>query len=325
LFINAFSSLNPQFDMSESRQLVIGTRGSKLALTQTNQVRDQLVEICAEAGVSVSVEIIHTTGDREDKSDLSTIGGQGLFTAEIERALIEEQIDVAVHSLKDLPTVSREELIVAATPDRVDVRDVIVTRGVPDPGVVSGLADLPISTSLGTGSPRRRAQLLALRPDLRFGAIRGNIDTRLAKLQRGDFDGIVLAAAGLQRLALSGEINIYLDTAQVLPAPGQGALGLQMRRDDDKVELVQMLNHTPTWYGVAAERSFLRSLGGGCLEPFGAWGRVISGELVLDGVMAQPDGSNLKRSSLTGDPEKAEELGRNLALELQNDSAETAR
>jgi len=191
--------------------------------------------------------------------------------------------------------------------------------------VVSSLAVLPVSSSLGTGSPRRRAQLLALRPDLRFGAIRGNIDTRLAKLQRGDFDGIVLAAAGLQRLAMSGEINIYLDTAQVLPAPGQGALGLQMRRDDDKVELVQKLNHAPTWYGVTAERSFLRSLGGGCLEPFGAWGRVISGELVLDGVMAQPDGSNLKRSSLTGDPETAEELGRNLALELQNDSAETAR
>ena len=311
--------------MSESRQLVIGTRGSKLALTQTNQVRDQLVGICAEAGVSVSVEIIHTTGDREDTSKLSSSGGQGLFTAEIERALIEEQIDVAVHSLKDLPTVSREELFVAATPDRVDVRDVIVTRAAADPGVVSDLADLPVSASLGTGSPRRRAQLLALRPDLQFSDIRGNIDTRLAKLQRGDFDGIVLAAAGLQRLSMSEVINIYLDTAQVLPAPGQGALGLQMRRDDDKVELVQKLNHAPTWHGVTAERSFLRSLGGGCLEPFAAWGRVISGELVLDGVMAQPDGSNLKRSSLTGDPEAAEELGSSLARQLQNDGADTDR
>ena len=179
--------------------------------------------------------------------------------------------------------------------------------------------------ALLAGSPRRRAQLLALRPDLQFSDIRGNIDTRLAKLQRGDFDGIVLAAAGLQRLSMSEEINIYLDTAQVLPAPGQGALGLQMRRDDDKVDLVQKLNHAPTWYGVTAERSFLRTLGGGCLEPFGAWGRVINGELVLDGAMAHPDGSNLKRLSLTGDPETAEELGSNLARELQNDSADTGR
>ena len=312
--------------MAQSRQLVIGSRGSKLALIQANSVRALLLEAWAETDVTVSVEIIRTTGDREDESDLSAIGGQGVFTAEIERALVGGDIDVAVHSLKDLPTETPPELVIAATPARADVRDVIVTRSSPNPEAVASLADLPPSACLATGSPRRRAQLLALRPDLRFIQIRGNVDTRIAKLQQGDFDGIVLAAAGLHRLSLSEEIDIYLDTAQVLPAPGQGALGLQMRRDNDGIELVRQLNHEPTWSGVTAERSFLRTLGGGCQEPFAAWGRVISGELLLDGVIAQPDGSSVIRSSMTADPETAEELGIELARRLlaENEGARVA-
>ena len=244
------------------------------------------------------------------------IGGQGVFTSEIENALAEGSIDLAVHSLKDLPTTEHPQLIVAATPKRADVRDVILSTQTPDPSRVAGLQDLQESSRVGTGSPRRRSQLLALRPDLNICPIRGNVDTRIAKLRGGDFDTIVLAAAGLQRLGRSHEINFYLDTTQVLPAPGQGALGLQMRRDDDNRNLVSRLHHPSTWAGVTAERSFLRTLSGGCQEPFAAWGRVISKELIIDGVISRGDGSGIERAAITGDPAAAEDLGIELARRL---------
>ncbi len=309
--------------------IVIGSRGSKLALAQAESVRALLVELRGgEENLAVTIEVISTSGDRTGR-ELSVIGGEGVFTAEIEVALLAGRIDLAVHSLKDLPTTVHEDLAILATPRRADVRDVLITREKPvtgpTAGEIPGLYDLlQKGASLATGSPRRRAQLLALRPDLRFVDIRGNVDTRIARLRDGDFDGIVLAAAGLQRLSMLEEISVYLDTEQVLPAPAQGALGLQMRRDDDRmtlVRLVQGLNHSPTWASVMAERSFLRTLGGGCRAPIAAWGRVISDELRVDGVVAQPDGSQLTRASITGDPGDAETLGASLAQEIQQKGA----
>ena len=304
--------------------IVIGSRGSKLALAQAELVRTMLLQPPGrEEGLDVRVEVISTSGDRTGR-ELSAIGGEGVFTAEIEEALLAEHIDLAVHSLKDLPTIVHKDLALMATPSRADVRDVLITREPatdPTAGEVPSLLDLPEAASLATGSPRRRAQLLALRPDLRFVDIRGNVDTRIARLREGKFDGIVLAAAGLQRLSRLEEISIYLDTTQVLPAPGQGAIGLQMRRDEgrvDLVSLVQGLNHASTWSSVTAERSFLRALGGGCRAPIAAWGRVISDELHVDGVVAQTDGSQLSHVSITGDPDDAETLGTSLAREIQD-------
>lgn len=301
--------------MNSEPSLILGTRGSELALTQANQVRDQLVERHAGTGLRVQIDIIKTTGD-VSRSSLSEIGGQGVFTREIERALLDGRIDLAVHSLKDLPTEIDSNLVVAATPPRVDVRDALVTRGGVD------LQHLPEGARLGTGSARRCAQLLSLRPDLQLTDMRGNVGTRLRQVEEGAVDGVVLAAAGLWRLGLHEKISAYLDTREVLPSPGQGALGLQMRGDDDRLPLVQALNHEPTWQSVTAERGFLRALGGGCRAPIAAWGRQISDELRLDGLVGRPDGSQLYRSQIVGSGSDPEELGSTLAQDLLGQGAD---
>ena len=257
--------------------LVIGTRGSRLATTQSGLVRDLLVELHGGNGLEVILETIRTSGD-VNRASLSEIGGQGLFTAEIERALLDGRIDLAVHSLKDLPTQTHADLQLVATPERADVRDVLVTREAVGGIQVNGIDDLPKGALLGTGSPRRIAQLASVRPDLLFADIRGNVDTRLARVKgserEGQLDGVVLAAAGLHRLSLQEEISVYLESEHVLPAPGQGALGLQMRRGDARLSLVESLNHPATWAGVEAERGLLKALGGGCRAPIAAWGRL---------------------------------------------------
>jgi hydroxymethylbilane synthase len=295
---------------------IIGTRGSQLATTQSGLIRDLLAELHGGDGLEVILETIRTSGD-VNRASLSEIGGQGLFTAEIERALLDGRIDLAVHSLKDLPTQIPADLQLVATPERADVRDVLVTR---EP--VSGIDDLARGAQLGTGSPRRVAQLMSVRPDLRFADIRGNVDTRLARVKEGDLDGVVLAAAGLHRLSLQDEISAYLDTEQVLPAPGQGALGLQMRRDDPRLGLVEPLNHAATWAGVEAERSLLDALGGGCRTPIAAWGRLVGNRLHLEAAVALPDGSRLCRAALWGDPGAAAALGSDLAAELRRQGAD---
>ena len=294
-----------------SRSLVIGTRGSKLAMAQATYVRKQLMRLHAE--LDVELEVIRTAGDAS-RASLIEIGGQGVFTAEIERALLDGRVDLAVHSLKDLPTDIHPDLELVATPPREDVRDVLVTRD------NVSFEELPVGSVLGTGSNRRVAQLAALRSDLRFADIRGNVETRLAKVRDGEVDGVVLAAAGLHRLSLRDEISSYIDTAQMLPAPGQGALGLQMRRRDaPRIPLVRALNDEPTWAGVTAERALLGALGGGCRAPIAAWGRQVDDEvLCIDGVVAMPDGSCLHRSSLRGDPAAAGDLGVELADKLRS-------
>jgi hydroxymethylbilane synthase len=295
---------------------VIGTRGSRLATTQSGLVRDLLADLHAGDGLEVTLETIRTSGD-VNRASLSEIGGQGVFTAEIERALLDGRIDLAVHSLKDLPTRTHEDLELVATPERADVRDVLVTR---EP--VSGVEGLANGALLGTGSSRRMAQLAAVRPDLRFADIRGNVDTRLARVKGGDLDGVVLAAAGLHRLSRQDEISAYIDAEHMLPAPGQGALGLQMRRGDARQSLVEPLNHAATWAGVEAERSFLDALGGGCRAPIAAWGRLEGPDLHLEGAVAMPDGSRLCRAARRGDPSTAAALGSDLAAELRRQGAE---
>jgi len=288
-------------------KLVIGTRGSQLAMAQTSMIRDLLVERHPE--LEVAIEIIQTRGDVA-AGPLRSFGGQGVFTKEIEKALLERRVDLAVHSLKDLPTRFHADLRLVATPAREDVRDVLVTRQDRD------LDGLPQGAVLGTGSLRRRAQLLALRPDLELREIRGNLDTRIGKVLDGEYDGILLAAAGLHRLGWQDRISAYLDTAQVLPAVGQAALGLQMHCAHELASLAESLNHPPTFAAVTAERSLLRALGGGCHAPIAAWGRLQDGALRLDGLVGQPDGSRLLRATAGAPFESAEILGETLAKEL---------
>lgn len=290
---------------SDASPLVIGTRGSPLAMRQAGLVRDALAERFADE-LPTRVQVVRTQGD-VDRRSLSQIGGQGVFTAGLERALLGGRVDLAVHSLKDLPTVMEPRLRLAAVPAREDVRDVLVSRG------GSGLEDLPQGASVATGSARRRAQLSAVRPDLTFVDLRGNVDTRLAKVAAGEVDAVALAAAGLRRLGREEEISCFLDPLTVLPAPGQAALGLQMRADDGRAALVAALSHPPTLAAVTAERAFLAGLGGGCGTPIAAWGRPDSGGLRVDGAVLSPDGRDSTRASVRGPLEAAERLGADLA------------
>ena len=294
----------------------IGTRGSDLALAQAHQVRDLLLHDLHPGVLSVEVEIIRTTGDIKPEP-LAEIGGEGVFTAELERALLDGRVDVAVHSLKDLPTRLHPELELVATPQRADVRDVLIAAK------ATSIDTLPANASLGSGSPRRQCQVLALRPDVRFVAIRGNVATRMAQVHEGIVDGVILAAAGLHRLGLEAEIGSYFDTSQMLPAPGQAAIGLEMRGDNQLVEYLKPLNHPNTLVSVIAERSFLQALGGGCRAPIAAWGRVVSDELHLDGLVGSTNGSVLIRDSLVGSPAEPYDCGAQLASRLMDKGAQS--
>ena len=296
-----------------SNTFVIGSRGSKLALTQSEQVKTRLSLF--NPGVIITIEIIKTTGDV--KTDpLSAIGGKGVFTKELEEALLDNRIDIAVHSLKDLPTVVPEGLAIAAISEREDPRDALVLPREVD-NVNKGLRDLPVRAVIGTSSPRRLAQLKHLRPDLVIRDLRGNVDTRLRKLDEGEYDAIILAAAGLRRLGLEQRINATIPTDQMTPAVGQGALGIETRSDDGPaLELVRILDHAPTRIACTAERALLRALGGGCQLPIAAHGVVYYHELRLDGLVASRDGKQVVRDHISGSIDDAEKLGAELANRL---------
>ena len=296
-----------------SNTFVIGSRGSKLALTQSEQVKTRLSLF--NPGVIISIEIIKTTGDV--KTDpLSAIGGKGVFTKELEEALLDKRIDIAVHSLKDLPTVVPEGLAIAAISEREDPRDALVLPREVD-NVNNRLRDLPVRAVIGTSSPRRLAQLKHLRPDLVIKDLRGNVDTRLRKLDEGEYDAIILAAAGLRRLGLEQRINATIPTDQMTPAVGQGALGIETRSDDGPaLELVRILDHAPTRIACTAERALLRALGGGCQLPIAAHGVVYYHELRLDGLVASRDGKQVVRDHISGSIDDAEKLGAELANRL---------
>ena len=294
-------------------KLVIGSRGSKLALTQTHWVRDRLQ--AHNDSLEIEVLEIRTTGDTATGS-LRSFGGAGVFTKELERALLEGQIDLAIHSLKDLPTQMHPELTLVATPEREDVRDALIG---PD---LSSLADLPNGARLGTGSLRRRAQLKALRPDLEILDIRGNLDTRIDKVMRGECDAVVLAVAGLNRLGWQQRIGVHLSLNQVLPAPGQGALGLQMRADNPLKSYVGALNHAPTQAAVQAERQLLQTLRAGCHAPVGAWARLEEDQLTLDGLVGHPDGTEMLRARHSAPLTDAQPLGEAVAAALREQGAD---
>ncbi|OGX68606.1 MAG: hydroxymethylbilane synthase [Paenibacillus sp. RIFOXYA1_FULL_44_5] len=305
------------------RKIIVGTRQSALALTQTMQVIDSLRKVSEERQIACEFEIkkIVTRGDRILDVTLSKVGGKGLFVKEIEQALLDGEIDMAVHSMKDMPSKRQDGLMVGAVPRRVDPRDALIMNS----GLV--LEDLPKGARVGTSSLRRAAQLKAFRPDLEIESIRGNIDSRLNKLQTEGFDAIVLAAAGLIRMGWMDRITSYVSTDRCVPAVGQGALGIECRADDlFMLELLGMINDAHTFHAVAAERSFLESLDGGCQIPMGAYaeiddkGNKANPFIRMTGIVGAPDGSQLLKETLYGD--KPEQLGKQLANMLLQNGAE---
>jgi hydroxymethylbilane synthase len=286
--------------------LLIGTRGSPLALWQARHIADRLRPLAGPRPVEF-VEIV-TSGDRVRDLALSQIGGDGVFTKEIQRALLDGNVDVAVHSLKDLPTTHVEGLTLAAVPPRGPAGDAFVSLR------HRRFDDLPPGAVVGTSSLRRRAQALNRRPDLRLIDLRGNVETRLRKLAEQDLDAIILARAGLERLGLGGHVREILDPEWMLPAVGQGALGLECRTDDNATrELVRALDDPATRQAVLAERAVLSGLGGGCLVPIGASTRIEGGRLTLRAAVLSPDGSRRVAGDLEGPATEAEVLGQQLA------------
>ncbi len=293
--------------MAASIRIRLGTRGSQLARWQAQWVAERL----ARLGAEVELVPIVTTGDRHREGSIGSLGDRGVFTKEIQRALLEGEVDLAVHSLKDVPTDPVPGLVLAAVPERAPVADALVSPR------FASLEAVPWGGIVGTGSLRRRAQLLAVRPDLQIRDLRGNVDTRLRKVHEGQYDAVVLAEAGLRRLGLEAHIAQVLPPAILLPAVGQGALGLETRQDDRGVgELVARLDHAPSHAAVQAERAMLAALGGGCLTPIAAWGRVDQESLVLAGRVLAPDGSERIEAELSGPPAAAEDLGRQVAEKL---------
>ncbi|MCS6977538.1 MAG: hydroxymethylbilane synthase [Gemmatales bacterium] len=291
------------------KPLRIATRGSKLALWQAEHVAGLLRPLVEPRPVELVV--VTTTGDRVQDRSLNVIGGQGAFTKEIQQALLDGRADLAVHSLKDLPTQPVPGLLLAATPPRAAVHDAFVSDK------YARFEDLPEGAALGTGSVRRRAQLLHRRPDLRLFDLRGNVDTRLRKMTEGDLDGIVLAVAGLERLGLTARIAEILPEEWMLPAVGQGALGLECRADDAETRAaLERINHAETFQAVTAERAFLRALGGGCLVPIAGLGRIEDGILQLQGMVCSPDGSRRIAAVVSGPVSEAQAVGERLAERL---------
>ncbi|HSW49411.1 MAG TPA: hydroxymethylbilane synthase [Bryobacteraceae bacterium] len=290
--------------------LTIGSRGSQLALWQARWIKSRLEDL----GETCRIEIIRTTGDKITDVPLAKVGTKGLFTKEIEEALLAGAIDLAVHSMKDLPTLVPEGLAVAAVPEREDPRDALLGRK---------LRDLPAGCKVGTSSLRRAAQLRALRPDLEVEPVRGNLDTRLRKLEEGRYTAIVLAAAGLKRMGWDGRIAEILSTDYMCPAVGQGALAIETRDDGGTAGAIcGKLDHPATRTAVTAERAVLAALGGGCQVPIGAYAAVDGGELHLTAVVATPDGSRLIRRNAAGPQARAEELGSQLGAELLDAGAD---
>lgn len=295
---------------SAHSRIRLGTRSSPLARWQAEWVAARLTAL------GITVEMIHITTQGDVKTGpLGQIGGQGLFTKEIQRALLDKEIDLAVHSLKDLPTADVPGLTIAAVPSRESVNDVLV-------GPFRMLDELPEGARIGTGSLRRRAQLLHARPDLQLLEIRGNVDTRLRKLDAGEYDAIVLAQAGLSRLGLAERISYVIPPQVMLPAVGQGALGLETRVDDETTrQQLQSLNDEATFHAVTAERTLLQSLRAGCLAPVGAWARFEAGFLKLQATVLHPDGTERLAAEASAPGEQARQLGTQVAENLLQQGA----
>jgi hydroxymethylbilane synthase len=298
------------------RELRIGTRGSPLALWQANWVRERLFQ--AYPHLRVSLIRIKTKGDKLIDVNLATVGGKGLFVKEIEEGLLGGRIDLAVHSMKDVPVQLPEGLHIRFITRREDPRDVLISRD------RRTLEELPSGAKIGTSSLRRRAQLLSYRPDFHIIPLRGNVDTRVRKLDTMGLDAIVLAAAGVKRMKMGGRISQYISPEVCLPAIGQGALGIETRIADDEInQYLSIIDHEATHLSIMAERAFLRRLEGGCQVPIGAWGSVSDQDmLTLKGFVGDLDGRKLVKGGIEGETGKVQELGMALAENLLSRGAD---
>ncbi len=286
-------------------KLIIASRGSALALWQANWVKSRLEETCR---IGAEIRVIKTTGDQHPELSLTRSGTTGLFTKEIEESLLGREADLAVHSFKDLPNDQPEGLTVAAFLEREDARDVLISRD------HRPFSELPPNARIGTSSLRRQSQLRDLRPDLEFTNIRGNLDTRLRKVERGDCDALMVAAAGIHRLGFKDRITEYFPPERVCPAVGQGVIAIEIREDEEEVaRKVRTLDHERTRITTKAERAFLRKLGGGCQAPIAAYGTLQSGRIHLQGIVADEQGNHLMRVTAEGPETSPEQLGIQLA------------
>ncbi len=287
----------------------IGTRASLLALWQANWIKDTLEE--QNTGIKVELIKIKTTGDKILDVPLAKVGGKGLFVKEIEDALLSNKIDLAVHSMKDVPTDLPEGLHIASITEREDPRDALLSRGGCE------MMELPHNAKIGTSSLRRQAQILNVRPDFEINQLRGNLDTRINKLTTKELDAVILAAAGIRRMGWADKISEYIPTDVCLPAIGQGAVGVETRVDDEAINgLVSRLNHEPTSIAVRAERAFLKRLEGGCQVPIAAFGEINGKKIKLRGLVGRIDGSEIIKDSLEGSVHRVEEIGDELAEKL---------
>lgn len=295
--------------MMKKSKVIIGTRGSKLALWQAEWVKSEIEKI--RPGLIVELKKIKTTGDKILDVPLAKVGGKGLFVKEIEEALLSGEADLAVHSMKDVPTELPGGLHLAAILKREDPRDALLSVHSPS------FRSLPEGAAVGTSSLRRSCQLLNLRPDLKIQSLRGNLDTRIRKLREGLFDAVVLAAAGIKRLGFEGHITEMLDPSVSLPAIAQGAVGIECRADDGFINgLAAPLNHEETSVCVKAERAFLKRLEGGCQVPIAAYARLKDGRISMDGLVGSVSGQTIIKSRMEGSAEEPDALGLRLAEEL---------
>ena len=279
-----------------------------MAMIQAESVRETLASL--HPRIVFERVTVTTTGDQNTTISLEQLGGEGVFVKELEEALLQKEIDIAVHSLKDMLTAIPEGLRLAVVPQRADPRDVLISSA-------GTLGKLPTGARIGTGSQRRAVQIRALRPDVEICGLRGNIDTRIKKAFSEDLDGIVMAAAALVRLDMENKITEYLSTEEFVPAVGQGALGIEIRADDEDTFLVVApLNDLPTWLCVVAERAFLRTLGGGCRAPIAALGAAKKRTIRLHGIVSDPEGSRILRAGVVGDTLIPEEIGQALAAKM---------
>jgi len=297
------------------KQIRVGTRGSALALWQAEWVKAELER--KYPGMTVTLTKIKTTGDKILDVPLAKVGGKGLFVKEIEEAMLEGTIDIAVHSMKDVPTFFPDGLHLCAITKREDARDALISRN----NVL--FRDLPRGANVGTSSLRRQAQIMHLRPDFTIHQLRGNVDTRLRKLKEGQFDAIILAAAGLKRLGLADNVTEYISPEISLPAIGQGALGIECRVDDRELnDLTVFFNHPDSRTCVTGERALLRKLEGGCQVPIACYGQMKNGDLNLIGLVGSVDGKRIIKDSIEGRPEDADRLGVTLAEKLLSQGAD---
>ena len=297
------------------QRVIIGTRGSKLALWQAEWVKSELQRL--NPGLEVELNKIKTTGDKILDVPLAMVGGKGLFVKEIEEALLSKGADLAVHSMKDVPTDFPGGLYLPVICRREDPRDAFITRKENNTWKIRSFSELPHGATVGTSSLRRSCQMLSLRPDLKIEQLRGNLDTRLRKLDEGRFDAIILAAAGVKRLGWADRITEIISMEISLPAIGQGAIGIECRTGDEFVNgLIAPLNHSETSVCVRAERACLKKLEGGCQVPIAAHARLMDGRIVMDGLVGSVTGDRIVRGHVTGSAEDAESLGITLAEDI---------